>query len=70
MDYIKFLLIGTIFIVFTVAILLKGQNISCNAIAKELNYKAHFGIFTGCVLEKSNGQKVLLQQLRDFNYDR
>ena len=40
--------------------------ISCNAKASALGYKCEYHIFSGCVLTKPNGKKVLLEQLRDF----
>jgi hypothetical protein len=42
----------------------------CEAKANALGYKFNYQYFQGCVLEKSNGKKVLLQQLREFDYDR
>ena len=39
----------------------------CEAKANALGYKYDFKYFQGCVLEKPNGKKVLLQQLRDYN---
>ena len=40
--------------------------ISCHAKANALGYKCEYRLFSGCVLEKPNGKKVLLEQLRDF----
>lgn len=40
--------------------------ISCNVKASALGYKCEYNLFSGCVLTKSNGKKVLLEQLRDF----
>ena len=40
--------------------------ISCNAKASALGYKCEYNLFSGCVLTKPNGKKVLLEQLRDF----
>ena len=42
-----------------------GKN-SCTAKANALGYKSSYRIFAGCVLEKPDGKKVLLEQLRDF----
>ena len=41
--------------------------IGCNAKAKAIGYKSEYHFFSGCVLEKPNGKKVLLKQLRDYN---
>ena len=38
----------------------------CNAKAVALGYRADYKPFQGCVLIKKNGQKVLLEQLREF----
>ena len=42
-------------------------NSTCGAKANALGYKYDFKIFQGCLLIKPDGQKVLLEQLRDFN---
>lgn len=39
----------------------------CEAKARAIGYKCEYGILQGCVLEKPNGKKVLLKQLRDFD---
>ena len=39
----------------------------CNAKANVLGYKHEYHYWTGCVLEKPDGKKVLLKQLRDYN---
>lgn len=38
----------------------------CTAKAEALGYMSDYKLFQGCVLEKPNGKKVLLEQLRDF----
>lgn len=38
----------------------------CHLKADALGYKSTFAPLQGCVLEKPNGKKVLLEQLRDF----
>lgn len=42
------------------------QKIQCTRVAKDLNYKSEYHFITGCILEKTNGKKILLQQLRDY----
>lgn len=37
---------------------------SCEAKARALNYNYEWGIWQGCVLEKPNGDKILLEKLR------
>lgn len=41
--------------------------ITCHSKAAALGYKCSYGLFSGCVLEKADGKKVLLEQLRDFD---
>ena len=36
----------------------------CEAKADVLSYKFNYGFFQGCVLEKPNGDKILLEKLR------
>lgn len=40
--------------------------LECSATAKTLEYQSEYHPFTGCVLTKPNGKKVLLEQLRDY----
>lgn len=47
---------------FTFAI--KMSEKECSSKATAIGYKYEFGVFQGCVLEKPNGQKILLEQLR------
>ena len=60
------------FIVFIVVmvILFAGNYLAaetrCTAKAEALGYMSDYKFFQGCVLEKPNGKKVLLEQLRDF----
>ena len=55
-----------IFFAFTIGISYFMGNQRCYATANALGYKCEFHYFTGCVLEKPNGKKVLLKQLREF----
>lgn len=36
---------------------------SCKEISKIFNYKYEYTLFTGCILEKPNGNKFLLKKL-------
>ena len=38
----------------------------CSEIGNKLNYKTQWFFWTGCVVEKPDGSKVLLKQMRDF----
>ena len=44
--------------------------ISCSKTAEVLGYKCQYSIWTGCVIEKPNGEKFLLEQLRDIGENR
>lgn len=41
------------------------DKISCEATARALSFTPHYSIFTGCVVEKPNGTRVLLDQIRN-----
>lgn len=40
---------------------------SCSQKAKALEFKSEYSIFTGCVVTKSDGTKILLEQLRNID---
>lgn len=42
----------------------KSEELRCTTKAKALDYKCEWGIWQGCVLEKPNGDKILLEKLR------
>lgn len=48
---------------FTIAYFM--DKISCEATARALRFTPHYSIFTGCVVEKPNGTRVLLDQIRN-----
>lgn len=48
---------------FTIAYFV--DKISCEATAGALSFTPHYSIFTGCVVEKPNGTRVLLDQIRN-----
>lgn len=62
--------IATLFTIFLIVTITGSiyitAKIECTSKANALGYKSSFALFQGCVLEKPNGKKVLLQQLRDF----
>ena len=41
------------------------DSIHCSAVGKTLNYKTEWHYGTGCVVEKPDGSRVLLKQMRD-----
>lgn len=49
---------------FTIAYLM--DKIPCEATARALSFTPHYSIFTGCVVEKPNGTRVLLDQIRNI----
>ena len=38
----------------------------CSEVGNKLNYKTQWYFWTGCIVEKPDGSKVLLKQMRDF----
>ena len=42
----------------------------CHEIGNILNYKVQYNYWTGCVVEKPNGEKVLLRQIRNLNEEK
>ena len=43
---------------------IKFEQLGCAAKANSLGYKYEWGLLQGCVLEKPNGDKILLEKLR------
>ena len=64
--FFTILIIGGI----VIGILLGVDAISCSKTAEVLDYKYQYSIWTGCVVEKPNGEKFLLEQLRDVGENR
>ena len=42
------------------------DKISCEATARALGFNPHYTLLTGCVVEKPNGTRVLLDQIRNI----
>ena len=61
-DYLLLIIIVAIVIGITYG----ADYLQCSATAKTLEYQSEYHPFTGCVLTKPNGKKVLLKQLRDY----
>jgi hypothetical protein len=56
------LIIGALLSIILVPVYFAEKK-SCKEIAKRFNYKYEHTFFTGCVLEKPNGNKFLLKKL-------
>lgn len=41
------------------------DKISCEATARALGFNPHYTLLTGCMVEKPNGTRVLLEQIRN-----
>lgn len=54
------------FITICIGITNMVEMVRCDQVGKTLNYKTEWHYWTGCVVEKPSGEKVLLRQLRDF----
>lgn len=42
------------------------DNIQCSQTGRALNYKTEWHCWTGCIVTKPNGSKVLLKQMRNM----
>lgn len=60
------LIFFALFIGATVAITCFTDSTRCSEIGRALNYKTEWHYWTGCVVEKPSGEKVLLRQMRDM----
>ena len=45
-------------------------NIQCSEVGKTLNYRTEWHYWTGCVVEKPSGEKILLKQMRAWEGDK
>ena len=61
------LCLGLLIIFICTLIVYASEFLECHCKAAALGYKCSYGVFSGCVLEKADGKKVLLEQLRDFD---
>ena len=61
---VKAVLLFVLLIVMIILGYFVVSQLECTSKAKALGYKCEWGIFQGCVLEKPNGSKVLLENLR------
>lgn len=43
---------------------IKFEQLGCAAKANSLGYKYEWGLLQGCILQKPNGDKILLEKLR------
>ena len=55
-----------IFVISITLIGFAGESFSCSQKGKAIGLQAKYNIFAGCIITKKDGQKVLLEQLRDF----
>lgn len=63
----------TIIIVFVVIpiivltrLLIAADAYSCKKTSEKLDYKYEYNVWTGCILQDTNGKKFLLDQLREL----
>lgn len=61
-DFIFFAIIIAIFTIISAAL----GSTQCSQVGNALNYKTEWHYFTGCVVEKPDGKRVLLRQMRDM----
>ena len=65
-EELKYILLPIFLIVVMVFV---SSQLECTSKAKALGYKCEWGVLQGCVLEKPNGSKVLLENLRYNDLD-
>lgn len=59
------IIMGAVFLFcITFVMCFSMEKFSGEQIAKRLGYKSEYSIFTGTILEKPNGEKILLDKLR------
>ena len=69
-EELKYILLPIFLIVVMVVVMVSVlSQLECTSKAKALGYKCEWDIFQGCVLEKPNGSKVLLENLRYNDLD-
>ena len=54
-----------IFVMICVGLSVTADSTRCKEIGKVLNYKTEWNYWSGCVVTKPDGNKVLLKQMRD-----
>ena len=68
-EFEEVLIMILIIIIFFIVIIggaCMSNSFQCSEVGKELNYKTQWHFWTGCIVEKPDGSKVLLKQMRDF----
>lgn len=69
-EELKYILLPIFLIVVMVVVMVSVlSQLECTSKAKALGYKCEWGLFQSCVLEKPNGSKVLLENLRYNDLD-
>ena len=68
-DIFMSFLITAFSVLAVIALVIFFESVQCHAKADALGYKCKYGPISGCILQKDNGKKVLLEQLRDFDND-
>ena len=66
---VKAVLVFVLLIVMVILYHSVLSQLKCTLKAEALGYKCEWGVFQGCVLEKPNGSKVLLENLRYNDLD-
>lgn len=65
-ELIMTLIVFGIFIMMSVGLSSATDSFRCYSVGKTLNYKTEWHYWTGCVVEKPDGSRVLLRQMRDM----
>ena len=65
-DLIEFIIVTAIIIISTACFCYFTAKATCSAKAQALGYEHDYKFYQGCLLTKPDGQKVLLEQIRDY----
>ena len=65
-ELIMTFMILVILIMMSVGLSSATDSFRCYSVGKTLNYKTEWHYWTGCVVEKPDGGRVLLRQMRDM----
>lgn len=64
-DIVIFICVTIMLMIPCGAISYFADKASCSATANALGYTSHYTLLTGCIIEKPDGRRVLLEQIRD-----
>ena len=63
MTFIFFVFLASVIVIFSAG----ADSTRCREVGKALNYQTEWRFWSGCVVTKPDGNKVLLRQMRDVD---